>query len=136
MTPRAQVKRVRKAAGVAGANADDESDRRKNELIALGKARGFLTYDEVSAREPAGPANSQRVADWPSAFAREDIELVDSPPSRVGSGGAAPGPSMSTVARGRMPPKRPRRRGTRTRTRTRNTPTRATSGRAIRSGRT
>jgi RNA polymerase primary sigma factor len=87
LTPRARTKRARKAAGVAGASADDESDRRKNELIALGKARGFLTYDEVSAREPAGPANSQRVADWPSAFAREDIELVDSPPSRVGSGG-------------------------------------------------
>jgi RNA polymerase primary sigma factor len=57
--------------------ARQEDDRNKRELIAIGKAKGFLTYDEVSARAPEGSASTARMADWLSAFVAVGIELVD-----------------------------------------------------------
>jgi RNA polymerase primary sigma factor len=62
-----------------GTTSQKESERKKRELIAIGKAKGFLTYDEVNEHMPEGVEASDRMDDWLSAFADEGIEIVDSP---------------------------------------------------------
>ena len=53
----------------------NEGERKKRELIAIGKAKGFLTDDEVNDQLPdrGSPA---LMDDWLSAFADEGIEIV------------------------------------------------------------
>jgi len=64
----------------AGANgAGKESEQKKRELIALGKAKGFLTYDEVNEHMPENILSSEQMDEWFSAFARAGIELVEAP---------------------------------------------------------
>jgi RNA polymerase primary sigma factor len=58
--------------------AQKESDRRKRALITMGKARGFLTTEEVQAHLPEGGMSPARMDDWLSAFSDEGIEIVDS----------------------------------------------------------
>jgi RNA polymerase primary sigma factor len=55
-----------------------ESERKKRNLITIGKAKGFLTYDEVHdcMRESVG--SSERIDDWLSTLGGEGIEVVDS----------------------------------------------------------
>ena len=77
-----------------GTTSQKESERKKRELITIGKAKGFLTYDEVSEHMPETVAPSDQMDDWLSAFADEGIEIVDSS-SKVkvvekGAGEAAP----------------------------------------------
>ena len=60
-----------------GASAK-ESDRKKRELITIGKAKGFLTYDEVNEHLPENIVSSDQMDDWLTAFSGEGIELVDS----------------------------------------------------------
>jgi RNA polymerase primary sigma factor len=55
-----------------------ESERKKRELITMGKAKGFLTYDEVNEHMPESIVSSDQMDDWLSAFSGEGIELVDS----------------------------------------------------------
>ena len=62
-----------------GAAALKDSERKKRALIAIGKAKGFLTHDEVNEQMPAGVASSDRMDDWLSAFADEGIEVIDAP---------------------------------------------------------
>ncbi len=64
-------------------NAQKESDRRKRALITMGKAKGFLTTDEVHEHLPAGGMSPDQMDDWLSAFSGEGIEIVDSPKSKV-----------------------------------------------------
>ncbi len=59
--------------------AQKESDRRKRALITMGKAKGFLTTDEVHEHLPAGGMSPAQMDDWLSAFSDEGIEIVDSP---------------------------------------------------------
>ena len=59
-----------------GATALDEGERKKRELITRGKAKGFLTDDEVSAQLPDSIVSSALMDDWLSAFAAEGIEIV------------------------------------------------------------
>jgi RNA polymerase primary sigma factor len=59
--------------------AQKESDRRKRALITMGKARGFLTTEEVQEHLPEGGMSPARMDDWLSAFSDEGIEIVDSP---------------------------------------------------------
>jgi RNA polymerase primary sigma factor len=66
-----------------------ESERLKNELIARGKAKGFLTYDEVHESLPESLASSPQMDDWLAAFSAAGIELVD---------GAAKGKPAGKVA--------------------------------------
>ena len=61
-----------------------ESERKKRELITRGKAKGFLTYDEVNEHMSDGNVSSAQMDDWLSAFSGEGIELVDAPP-KVGA---------------------------------------------------
>jgi len=60
--------------------AQKESDRRKRALITLGKAKGFLTTDEVHEHLPVGGMSPDQMDDWLSAFSGEGIEIVDSSP--------------------------------------------------------
>ncbi len=55
-----------------------ESERKKRELITMGKAKGFLTYDEVNEHMPESIVSSDQMDDWLSAFSGEGIEIVDS----------------------------------------------------------
>jgi RNA polymerase primary sigma factor len=62
-----------------GSRSHKESEGKKRELLAIGKAKGFLTYDEVNAHLPEGLASSGQMDDWLSAFSVAGIEIVDSP---------------------------------------------------------
>jgi RNA polymerase primary sigma factor len=64
--------------------ANEENDRQKRELIHIGKAKGFLTYDEVSACAPEGNGSTAVMDEWLSAFAAAGIELVDASSKRPG----------------------------------------------------
>jgi RNA polymerase primary sigma factor len=63
-----------------GATSKKESERKKRELITRGKAKGFLTYDEVNVHMSDSIASSAQMDDWLSALSGEGIEIVDSPP--------------------------------------------------------
>src|SRR5256885_9202294 len=67
-----------KAATKESASATRESDRRKRELITRGKAKGFLTYDEVNDHMPESIVPSDQIDDWLSPLGGEGIEIVDS----------------------------------------------------------
>ena len=62
--------------GKTGTTALDEGERKKRELITMGKAKGFLTDDEVSEHLPESIASSSLMDDWLSALAAEGIEIV------------------------------------------------------------
>ncbi|HSS38998.1 MAG TPA: RNA polymerase sigma factor region1.1 domain-containing protein, partial [Polyangia bacterium] len=71
------------AAGASGGGggkkaSNKESERKKRELITMGKAKGFLTYDEVNEHMPENIVSSDQMDDWLSAFSGEGIEIVDS----------------------------------------------------------
>ncbi len=79
-TPRAPKPAKNGAPGAAPkkASASKESERKKRELITMGKAKGFLTYDEVNEHMPENIVSSDQMDDWLSAFSGEGIEIVDS----------------------------------------------------------
>ena len=54
----------------------NEGERKKRELITMGKAKGFLTEGEVSEHLPEGMVSSALMDDWLSAFAAEGIEII------------------------------------------------------------
>ncbi len=64
--------------GAPKATSAKESERKKRELITMGKAKGFLTYDEVNEHMPESIVSSDQMDDWLSAFSGEGIEIVDS----------------------------------------------------------
>ncbi len=80
-TPKAPKPAKNGAPGAAGASkkaSNKESERKKRELITMGKAKGFLTYDEVNEHMPENIVSSDQMDDWLSAFSGEGIEIVDS----------------------------------------------------------
>jgi RNA polymerase primary sigma factor len=58
-------------------SASKESERKKRELITMGKAKGFLTYDEVNDHMPESIVSSDQIDDWLSTLGGEGIEIVD-----------------------------------------------------------
>jgi RNA polymerase primary sigma factor len=58
----------------AGSAAMDEQQQR---LIAEGKAKGFLTYDELGANMPAHIRTPDQIEDWLDALGDEGIEVVE-----------------------------------------------------------
>ena len=58
-------------------SANKESERKKRELITMGKAKGFLTYDEVNDHMPESIVSSDQIDDWLSTLGGEGIEIVD-----------------------------------------------------------
>src|SRR5580704_19022176 len=79
-----EIPRTPKPPTAAGASSSSkkasnkESERKKRELITMGKAKGFLTYDEVNEHMPENIVSSDQMDDWLSAFSGEGIEIVDS----------------------------------------------------------
>jgi len=65
------------AAPAAAASSAKDHERKKRELISMGKAKGFLTYDEVNEHMPENILSSEQMDDWLSAFSGEGIEIVD-----------------------------------------------------------
>jgi RNA polymerase primary sigma factor len=66
------------AAAKKDRTAVTEGERRKRELITIGRAKGFLTDDEVNEHLPESIASSVVMDDWLAAFAAAGIEIVDS----------------------------------------------------------
>ncbi|HVZ87326.1 MAG TPA: RNA polymerase sigma factor RpoD [Polyangia bacterium] len=56
----------------------DDDKRKKRELIAKGKAKGFLTHDDVSEHLPQ--ASAAQIDDWLSLLSGEGIEIVEAAP--------------------------------------------------------
>src|SRR5262245_57969690 len=59
-------------------------------LIAIGKEKGFLTYDELNSTLPAEVVSSEQFGSIMAMFGEMDIEIVDAP-----EGGAAERPRKS-----------------------------------------
>ncbi len=66
------------AVQASGGGSAKENERKKHELISMGKAKGFLTYDEVNEHMPESIVSSDQMDEWLSAFSGAGIELVDS----------------------------------------------------------
>ena len=80
-TPKAPKPAKNGAPGASSSSkkaSNKESERKKRELITMGKAKGFLTYDEVNEHMPENIVSSDQMDDWLSAFSGEGIEIVDS----------------------------------------------------------
>ena len=55
------------------------------QLIDMGKDKGFLTYDEVNDMLPANMVSSEQLEDVMSMFGEMDIEIVESESKATGS---------------------------------------------------
>ncbi len=81
----------------AATNRDTE--RRKRELITMGKAKGYLTYDEVNDHMPEEIVSSDAIDDWLGALGDEGIEIVDTGAKvKVPANGAANPPKAAAAA--------------------------------------
>src|SRR5687768_9261944 len=58
--------------------SNKDTERKKRELITMGKAKGFLTYDEINDHMPENIVSSDQIDDWLSTLGGEGIEVVDS----------------------------------------------------------
>lgn len=56
---------------------DRDTERQKQKLITMGKAKGFVTYDEVNDHMPEDVVSSDQIDDWLSSLGDEGIEVVD-----------------------------------------------------------
>lgn len=61
----------------------DESDKDLQELVALGKAQGFLTYDQVNEYLPDEAVNPDKLDSLLSALDDQGIELVTEAPEEA-----------------------------------------------------
>ncbi len=66
-----------RAAGKRAAAALKDTERKKRDLITKGKAKGFLTYDEVNDAMPENIVSSDAIDEWLSTLGGEGIEVVD-----------------------------------------------------------
>src|SRR3954451_7956487 len=71
--------------------SNKESERKKRELITMGKAKGFLTYDEINDHMPENIVSSDQIDDWLSTLGGEGIEVVDSAAQAKGDDKILPG---------------------------------------------
>jgi RNA polymerase primary sigma factor len=60
-----------------GAVANKANGKTKEQLITLGKSKGFLTYDDVADALPGEDVGAEQMDDVLSALDDEDIEVVD-----------------------------------------------------------
>ncbi|MEK6718227.1 MAG: RNA polymerase sigma factor region1.1 domain-containing protein, partial [candidate division NC10 bacterium] len=78
---------------VAGAKPDTAGLARVEEikaLIALGKKKGYLTYDEIMSHLPDDETSAERFDEIFRALGEMDIEVVDAPERAKGSDGGEP----------------------------------------------
>ena len=59
--------------------AKDEKVDEVKQLIALGKEKGYLTYDELNNALPADMVSSEQIDNLMVMFGEMDIEIIDSP---------------------------------------------------------
>jgi RNA polymerase primary sigma factor len=59
--------------------AKDEMLVEVKKLIAIGKEKGFITYDELNSSLPAEMVSSERMSHLMTIFGEMDIEIVDAP---------------------------------------------------------
>jgi RNA polymerase primary sigma factor len=71
-------------------NGGGEGDKKFDKLIALGKQKGFVTYDEVNDHMPEDVVSTEQIDGWLSALGDQGIEVVDG--AGAGRRGAAAGP--------------------------------------------
>jgi RNA polymerase primary sigma factor len=74
-----------------GGASSKDSDKKKRELITMGKAKGFLTYDEINDHMPENIVSSDQIDDWLSTLGGEGIEVVDSAAQAKGDDKILPG---------------------------------------------
>jgi RNA polymerase primary sigma factor len=79
----------------------ENTERRKQQLITMGKARGFVTYDEVNDHMPEDIVPDQ-IDEWLSTLGDEGIEVVDAS-AAVGAAKEAPAAGPSAAAPGPIP---------------------------------
>jgi len=75
----------------------DQTERRKQQLISMGKAKGYLTYDDVNDHMPDDVVSSDQIDDWLSSLGDEGIEVVDSAHSVKVHSGTATGPKVPEI---------------------------------------
>ncbi len=92
-------KTVLQKGALAGAKPDTAAPARLEEvkaLIALGKKKGYLTYDEIMSQLPEDETSAERFDEIFRALGEMDIEVVDAPERAKGSdGGEAQGEEAS-----------------------------------------
>ena len=71
------LEEVSKQLAAKKGGSSKETERKKRELISMGKAKGFLTYDEVNDHMPENIVSSDQIDDWLSTLGGEGIEIVD-----------------------------------------------------------
>jgi RNA polymerase primary sigma factor len=60
------------------AASSKENQRKQRDLITIGKAKGFLTFDEVNDHMVESIGSSDHIDDWLSTLGGEGIEIVES----------------------------------------------------------
>jgi RNA polymerase primary sigma factor len=75
----------------------DSAERRKQQLISMGKAKGYLTYDDVNDHMPEEVVSSDQIDDWLSTLGDEGIEVVDSANSVKVHPSVAAGPKVPEI---------------------------------------
>src|SRR5262249_50345395 len=68
-----------------------DTERQKQKLITMGKAKGYVTYDEVNDHMPEEIVSSDQIDDWLSTLGDEGIEVVD-------AGQGSPGTTLKVPA--------------------------------------
>ena len=58
-------------------NGETKFDSKQLKLIALGKQKGFVTYDEVNEHMPDEVVSSEQIDEWLRALGAEGIDIVD-----------------------------------------------------------
>jgi RNA polymerase primary sigma factor len=71
-----------------------DTERRKQQLITMGKAKGYLTYDEINDQMPEEIVSADQIDDWLSTLGDEGIEIVG---QQVRSGKVAPTPQKEAA---------------------------------------
>lgn len=56
----------------------DNLERRKQNLIRMGREKGYLTYDDINDQMPEEVVASEQVDEWLTSIGDEGIEVVDS----------------------------------------------------------
>ena len=65
------------AGAFGGDGLSKEAEKQRRALISMGKAKGFLTYDEVNEHIPETVVSSDQIDDWLSNLGGEGIEIVE-----------------------------------------------------------
>jgi RNA polymerase primary sigma factor len=60
-----------------GGKKNGGGDGKMKDLIALGKQKGFVTYDEVNEAMPEDVVSTEQIDGWLSALGDQGIEIVD-----------------------------------------------------------